>query len=307
MGTIRILPYTTVDLRFSDSIKLEEWCLGSRELSRIELGSFKEFDPTSNSLFWREISINPKDLASELFQGPKAKFCITLEVRSEHSKLRHVEVFEEFSAVDEVIDASFEAEIPNHELGGQLVLATRLVLVEGDPKDPIAATRPGSILGIDSRYYDVEEYFDGFPHLEPSDLNNIFGISPGPNWLVDIDTDDLLVHSTQGLTVSLNADSKIGKLLLGGKAENEALRLSLRCDVHRAMVNAALDSEEFQTELDKSSEPFREHPNSIGAFLYGNLLLCGFGDGVRSARALREQNPVEFEARIQNLAFLEIR
>jgi hypothetical protein len=303
MSSIRILPHETVNLQFSDSIKLEEWFLGSRELNKIELGSFNEFDPTSISQFWRQIMIDPRNLASELLQGSAGRFCITIEVRSEHSKLRYVEAFEEFSATDAKFVLDYEVEIPNIELGGRLVLTTKLVLVKGDPKDPVAASRPGSILGSDIRNYEVEESFDGFPHLEPSNLTEIFGLTPGPNWLVDVDTDDLYVHCTQGLTVNLNADSKVGKLLLGGKAENEPLRLALRCDVHRAMVIAALDSSDFEAEIEKSVVPFKEFPNSIGAFLYGNLMLCGFWDGIRAARALREQAPVEFEARIQNLAF----
>jgi hypothetical protein len=211
MSSIRILPHETVNLQFSDSIKLEEWFLGSRELNKIELGSFNEFDPTSVSQFWRQIMIDPRNLASELLQGSGGRFCITIEVRSEHSKLRYVEAFEEFTATDAKFVLDYEVEIPNIELGGRLVLTTKLVLVKGDPKDPVAALRPGSILGSDIRNYEVEESFDGFPHLEPSNLTEIFGLTPGPNWLVDVDTDDLYVHCTQGLTVNLNADSKVGK------------------------------------------------------------------------------------------------
>jgi hypothetical protein len=303
MSSIRILPFKTVDLRYSDAINVEEWYLGSREISRIELGSFNEFDPSSNSLFWREIDIDPRALASELLQGKDASFCITLEVRSEHTKIRYVQAFEEFSAADASFRASFEVEVPNQTIGGRLVLVTRLVLVKGDPQDAVAASRCGSILGVDLRYYDVEESFDGFPHLEPSDLTNIFGLTPGPHWIVDVDTDDLTLHSTQALTVNINADSRVGKLLLSGRPENEVLRQSLRCDIHRTMVNAALNSDDLKNELENSEAPFKNYPNSIGAFLFGNLILCGFSDGIGAARALREQNPAEFEARIHNLAF----
>ena len=304
MSSIKILPHLCIDATVTEALELGPWLYDDVELERVDIKTRPSFDPAMSCELHRDIRIFPTKVADECEQGDKSSFAVSLEVRSTQTGLRFFETFETFSAKGPEEDFSYSINLQNWDLGGRLVLSTRLLLINPDPKNDLAASRRGSIVYFETCIVDLEEHFDGFPHLEPAKLSSAFGLKPGPNWIVEVDTSDMYVHATQALVVHLNSESNFGVELLKGKRESESLRRAIRCDITRAMVNAAIDSELFEQICPSvESRAFKDHPNSIGAYLQGTITLCGFTGDLSSVRAMREQSPTEFEAHIHNLAF----
>ena len=298
------MPHVCIDAVATEAIELGSWFYNDVELERVDLTTRPNFDPAMKCELRRDIKIVPTKVADECEQGTKSSFAVSLEVRSTQTGLRHFEVFESFKANGAEEDFSYSIELHNWDLGGRLVLSTKLLLIDADPRNDLAASQRGSVIFVDTCIVDLEEHFDGFPHLEPAKLSSVFGLKPGPNWIVEVDTSDMLVHATQALVVHLNSESDFGAELLKGKRESESLRRSIRCDITRAMINAAIDSELFEQACPNiGSRAFKDHPNSLGAYLQGTLTLCGFTGELSSVRAMREQSPTEFEAHIHNLAY----
>jgi hypothetical protein len=304
LSSIKILPHVCIDATVSEAVELGTWFYNEVELERVDLTTRPHFDPAMSCELQRDIRIFPIKVAVECEQGAKSSFAVSLEVRSTQTGLRHFKTFETFSATGPEEDFSYSIDLRNWDLGGRLLLSTRLLLINPDPKNDLAASQRGSIVYSETCIVDLEEHFDGFPHLEPAKLSSVFGLKPGPNWIVEVDTSDMHVHATQALVVHLNSESNFGIELLKGKRESESLRRAIRCDITRAMVNAAIDSELFEQLCPSlGSRAFKDYPNSIGAYLLGTLTLCGFTGDLSSVRAMREQSPTEFEAHIHNLAY----
>lgn len=301
MAILRVLPFATISEFSSEGVQLEAWKLNGKEFGNLTVASLSEFDPTHVQNFTRIARISPGEAAREALQGKKAEFALVAETRSSHTGLRSTFEICSFKSTDARFTQEIEIDLENCETGGRIQLCTKVVLVVADPVESISASEVGSIVFSEEKYLDVEAYYEDFPHLEPAQLNGHLNLNPGPIWIVEIDASNLDVHATQALNVSVNAESAVGLGLLNGKKEYIPLRGAMMVDICRQLINAALDSPDFETEFaEKGHRSFSANPNSIGGFMYSTLLLCGFVESLAECRLMREIRPMEFEARIHN-------
>jgi hypothetical protein len=301
MALLRILPFTTISDFESDGLKLDVWKLDDRDLAQVTIAQLSNFDPVLDQEFERFIEIDPAVVAREALQGKKAEFMLLVEVRSSHTGMRSTYEVCRFGATSKKFGEQISIVIENRESGGRLHFLTRIVVTKPDPIEETSASASGSVIFQDVMQFDAEAYFDGFPHLEPAKLNGYLNLTPGPVWVVEVDAAHLDVHATQAVTVSVNAETSLGQGLLNGKKELFPVRAAIMVDICRQLVNAALDSVDFETAVAlNGSKAFSATPNSIGAMMYSTLILCGFHEPPSECRAMREVRPLEFDARIHN-------
>ena len=302
MGRLRLFPYTTVDPLNTKAVAFKPWSRDGEIESQVSAES-RTYDPALASCFERRLDIDAGLFAVEAGQGAAAEFRVLVEAWSRHTNLRNNYVVVDFSSSDGRISEEFGVEFDNSESGGRLQLRTRFVLLRPDPLDELAASVPGSIVCEEDYQHDLEDHFDGFPHVEPADLEGYLGMRPGPVWIVEVDKSDLIVDATQAVTVTVNENCRLGKELIAGSPESSLAHTAMMQEICRAIVNAALDSEEFQREYDSTGDLFSAHPRSIGRTMASTLALCGFHESPGECRTLRQERPHEFDARINNHAY----
>ena len=182
MPLLKVLPFVTLDPSMTESVTMKQWMLGEIELAQVNSVRSWSFDPAAVEPqdFSRVLDIEPSAFANELSQGKAAHFRLVVEVRSSHTGIRDTYVIRDFSATDADFRETIRIEIQNSETGGRLTFLTRVVLKRPDPIESTSAALAGCVVFQETMLFDMEDYFDGFPHLEPGQLNNYLGLTPGP-------------------------------------------------------------------------------------------------------------------------------
>ncbi|MGY1722734.1 hypothetical protein [Blastococcus sp. SYSU DS0533] len=198
-------------------------------------------------------------------------------------------------ADDRAIKALFE--IPPGIAGGRLSIERLLVLTSaGTSRNPLAARRPGSVLWRESPAEQAVCVLEGDASRFPTDVIDFeqsgLGESGGVWWLHH-DLSDLDANPMACLRIRINSSHPAGAKLVEGAPESEEARSVLYWDVHRSLVHAALDSDEF---VDNWGN-FR-----LGSLGYTLEQLCRRlwpYEDARALRAARASNRPKFEAAMQ--------
>jgi len=301
VATSQFLPFMTIDASTSTAVRFEAWHLDDLELPTDLAEKGWVFDPETEVRFHRYFSVAPSKLAEEIHQGSEAEFALVVKVWSSHTRLRSHYDIVTFGASESDQKDLILLEIPNTSLGGRLEFSTRLVLRHPDPIYTFAASQCGSIIYDEVVRQDMEGMAALFPRVEAQDLEGFLGIAPGPPWMIDVQSVDLQVDKTQAITLSINSSSETGVAIIERRQTAKGDRTALLADLYRRIVDAALNSEDYEAEVDaKGREAFKENPRSLGRLMYTTLALCGLPIDAKDARALRAGRPHEFEARILN-------
>ncbi|MGY1663879.1 hypothetical protein ACI78Q_21835 [Geodermatophilus sp. SYSU D00705] len=196
---------------------------------------------------------------------------------------------------DRAINLAFD--VPPGVAGGRLTIERLIVLVRpGSSGAPLAASRPGSILWREPREEQASCLLEGDASRFPTDVID-FGRSglgdAGGIWWLHHDLADLDANPLSCLRIRINSAHPVGARLVRGGTDSEEIRSILYWDIHRLLVHAALDSDEFVSGWDN----FR-----VGSLGYTLEQLCRrlwpYEDG-SSLRARRESDRSRFEAAMQ--------
>ena len=151
-----------------------------------------------------------------------------------------------FPSGKEARDVTLTATVPGTTSGGRLSLETLLVVTEANPVNPLAPTRPGSILWRNVQH----SHLQGIGTQFPTDAEDFTLTRPEiarAGWKLSIDTTDpdALFLTSVRLTLDTR-HAAVAKLLSGSKdAETRQLQRMIDVDVTRQLVIAALASEEI--------------------------------------------------------------
>ncbi|MGY1684412.1 hypothetical protein ACI8AK_02365 [Geodermatophilus sp. SYSU D00867] len=196
---------------------------------------------------------------------------------------------------DRAINLAFD--VPPGVAGGRLTIERLIVLLRpGTGGAALSATRPGSVLWRESRDEQASCLLEGDASRFPTDVID-FGQSglgdAGGIWWLQHDLTDLDANPLACLRIRINSAHPVGTRLVRGTADSEEIRSVLFWDVHRLLVHAALDSDDFIS--------------GWGTFRIGSLghtleqicrRLWPYEDA-RSLRASRDSGRSRFEAAMQ--------
>ena len=184
-------------------------------------------------------------------------------------------------------------ELSGNELGDQLRLYTRLILIAADMNgDPLAPWRIGSILWQDQAAVYLEGEGSMFP-VEPVDFGAA-GIAVDAAWYLEWTPDEPERATLGALRLYVNTAHEVVRRAAanpGADEETRAITSAMRWDLLRQLIQGALDSG-LNSRVDYP-------PGSLGETMKLALQIAFGHDDVVSVRALRSAAPSEFEARIQ--------
>lgn len=150
-------------------------------------------------------------------------------------------------------DLAVDLRLPGAELGGRLTLSTLVVVTEPRPLDRLAPQQPGSIIWQTSHWTDLEGIGTQFP-TDTVDFRSA-GLGSHAGWQFRIDLSDPEARFMSSTRLTLNSGNPQIKQMLAGTKDpgTDQLLRTLRWDVTRQMVYAALDSDDVAG-LDIDSE-----------------------------------------------------
>lgn len=187
-------------------------------------------------------------------------------------------------------------EIPPGAAGGTLTLSRLLVLTRPSAAGArLAASTAGAVLWREPRERQTRTILEGDSARFPTEVIDFGGRIGEPDgvWWLEHDFSDLDTTPLAALRLYLNgAHPAVGKLLAGDRA-GEILQQMINWDVARAMVHAALDSEDFHRRWGS----FR--PGCLGETVELLIRRIWTGEDAVSLAALRSTDRGGFEARLQ--------
>ena len=188
-----------------------------------------------------------------------------------------------------------QVQLAGRELGGTLHLETQLILLRASgARDPLAASRPGSVLWRQRESVHLEGEAARFP-VEAIDFAQT-GFGPvEAAWQLQWQR-EALDHATLGsVCLYVNSSHQTMRRVMtdpGSDAEARAVMSALEFDLVRQLVSGALDNPEFDDGVDFPD-------GSLGASLVALLGWCFPGDSLASLRGLRDVAPARLESRMQ--------
>jgi hypothetical protein len=196
---------------------------------------------------------------------------------------------------DRAINMAFE--VAPGVAGGRLTIERLIVLVRpGTGGAPLSATRPGSVLWREPREDQASCLLEGDASRFPTDVID-FGQSglgdAGGIWWLHHDLTDMDANPLACLRIRINSAHPVGARLVRGTADSDEVRSVLFWDVHRLLVHAALDSDEFVSGWGN----FRV--GSLGHTLEQICRRLWPYEDASSLRARRESDRSVFEAAMQ--------
>lgn len=139
-------------------------------------------------------------------------------------------------------DLAVTAVLPGHSLGGRLDLVTQLVALSPVGETPLSAQRRGSILW-QTRH---RTHLEGAGSRFPTDAADFAVVRPqlkNAAWFLQVDTTDPELSFMSAVRLTLNSGlGEVQRLLAGsGDADVKLLMRTIRWDVTRQLIDAALD------------------------------------------------------------------
>jgi hypothetical protein len=181
-------------------------------------------------------------------------------------------------------------------LGGVLVLHTHLILGNpGRTRAPLAPKRHGAILWTDKATVLLEGEAARFP-VVLVDFERFPLATPGAAWYLDVRR-GALDHSTLGALClyinSTHSDVVKATQVTSDDPAARAIVSALRYDITRALVNVALDEEEFVRAPDAYAD------GTLGATFRRLLHLIAPDQTVESLHGLRDRGTGELDCLLQ--------
>ena len=242
----------------------------------------------------RRLTVDIAGALSDCHLPPSARLAATAVWRSTSTGLRGASDLRPFSS--DVTTVEIALDIDGSLLGGVLVLHTHLLLAEACPQaNLLSPTREGAILWTDQTSILLEGEAARFP-VALVDFSRLALATPGAAWYLDVRR-GALDHSTLGaLCLYINASHPQVVGATQATSDDAAARAvvsTLRYDITRALVNVALDDEDFVRAPDAYAD------GTLGATLRRLLQTVAPDHTVESLHDLRERGAGELECMLQ--------
>ena len=288
MARLRTLPYRTIQDR---RISTGHWVLNAANASIEDPARMEGWDYATDITVEKSLTADPlPELLEDCGLSSSAKIAAMICWHATGTKTRGV-------STPRILtdgELGLRAELPGHELSGNLELRTRIVLVDsGGSVGSITASRRGSTLWEDKRPHRValEGNLSRFP-TTVVDFHNHPHFANDALWALGWDPDDLGRPTLGAICLYLN-ESHPGHKRLVAPQEGEELLNVLRLDVARQMLDGAMENSDFSTD-DTHSE------DTLGATLAQLQQLVFHGMSTSDVRELRRTRPSTYETTIQS-------
>lgn len=193
--------------------------------------------------------------------------------------------------------------IPAGHVAHSLSIEVQIILLERPSTNEStgAPTDPGAILWSSDWLYETTAVLEGnvprLPVAAVSGQTAPFYGRANSLWFIDVDTSDLQHSVASSVRVLLNRDSPaIQRLLQGTSIESQVLKHFLLIDQRRQLLLVATDRE---SDFDDTVA----YPGGSIGHAIGNVVKLTQKE-LKALRALRTQQPAEFELEIQQLVDL---
>lgn len=259
--------------------------------------SIDHWDPVTDVLLTRALTIDLDAIRSQCRLGPDAAFAVVASWRSPTgTRLGGAGEALELGALDGLVRGPVSVEIPGPESGGRVDLTTRLVLrATGSEPSPISPRRVGAVLWTDTQRVALEGSAARFP-MAAVDFTTLARVPDGAAWYVEWDPQDLDAPVLGGMRLLLNTiHPRIISAVRTATDDPAApiIRSLIQCDVARHLVRTALDTESFVS----AGDVFLDE--SVGRLLADLIEIVWPGIPVPALRARALQDPSRIDAEVQ--------
>ena len=289
MRTSAAVPYL---LPPDHSINAEAWT----DRTGTVLGDrLDHWDPNTRLELGRALTVDLDSVRSTCRLQEDACFALTTTWHSSTTRLADGPAPVELADLAGLVGAELAMTVPGDRIGGRVELATRLVLRHpGSRPTPISPSIPGTTLWQDRHRVAVEGTAARFP-VTATD----FSATPFPDqagWALEWDPHDLTAPVLGALRLLVNSTQpNLVAALRSGSTDprSAATRAFITYDIARAMLDAALRSEDFL------ASPYGFDDGTVGRAVTDLLTACLPGTDPRTAAALAADNPARLSAAIQ--------
>lgn len=222
-----------------------------------------------------------------------SQLALILTVRSDQTKIER-KLAEIVLSPSDRGESRTKVRVSGSDLGGRLTLESQIVVKDAVPLNPLAASRPGSILWRSLAHTVVEGESGQFP-TDASD----FGISDpkfkDAGWILKVYPHDIESSFMSSVRLHLNTGQEPIRKLLAGSRDPATAQLSrfLDNDITRQLVYHALRSEEI-CNLDPDPEG-----TTYGLVLRNLLEVLWPGSRTSTLRLWFNDSPERIEVQIQ--------
>ncbi|MDQ2068647.1 hypothetical protein [Natronospira bacteriovora] len=256
----------------------------------MELGGvIPHWDYTTDIVVSRNLDVHADNLLEECALRDGAKFVISVGLTTGDVGIRRSLWKEELliSRGQGVLEREISIELPGQELQGHLDLMTSVSLVDGEPKNRLAPSFPGSRIWDDRLVCQLEGGGGRLP-MEASDFTAVdprLGKAP---WMFHLETSDLDASFLGHFQVRLN--SHRGDVIEAIHNSDTAILERLTNELVHHLISQVMDWDDYSGKSDDYEE------ESIGWTVSQWLDQAFPEEGLDEIMAMRKRAPAKFRA-----------
>jgi hypothetical protein len=254
-----------------------------------------DWDPMQNLSIKRTVVVETQRFMKECGLGRDGEVSLVVSWRSPGSGQRGAAFRQDIEGTADEYVCNLDVHIPGVDLAGSVLIMTRVLLKKGGVKDdPLAASRPGSILWEDSVSLQLEGLGSRFP-MEVVDFG-LIGLPKNASWRLQWPRDNLQAQAMGCMCLLLN---KAHKRVLSAVVKNppdpeaRAIWSAINVGVAREIIVGALGDEAFMA---KDIE-FKD--GSVGQIAIDLIERAFPSRGKQAALECLKATPDHFECEIQ--------
>jgi len=253
-----------------------------------------DWDPVTQIALHRNLGVSGSAIAESCALEPSTQCVLSCTWEGTATRLRGTGTGQQFNLEDDR-HATIAVDIPGRLLGGALNLRTFLAVVDPRPSGPLGAARSGEILWADRKRVVLEGDDSRFP-VNVVDFSDVMTLQSGAGWMLTWQSRDFEEPFGASIRLLVNkGQSDVRDAVVTGSQSDAAtvIRRTIRIDAARTLVGYGLGSDEFI----EGAADYEE--GTVGRAI-ADLIGRVFGSlDVGAVRAMRDEQPGEFDARIQ--------
>jgi hypothetical protein len=251
-----------------------------------------DWDPDTDLHLGRTLTIDAAAIRRDCQLADQIRLAVLPLARSERTGLR---IAGRLSPVDNQADRTTVAlHLSGSALGGTVTLTTSLVVLDVDTSQRLSPQVPGAELWKDQTRVDLEGSAPRFP-VSPVHFPDIPTLEPDAGWTLDWQPGNLDEPALGAIRLLINtANPRIAAALVTGSDDMiaDVVRGTIRHDVARTLILAALANDDFITDQDA----YRE--GSVGRAIK-DLISLNWVDDLAVLAARSRNDPRRFQMELQ--------
>lgn len=274
-----------------DELSPGGWCTeDGTEVPRLLV----DWDPVTQISLHRNLVVSGPEIADNCALEPSTECVLGCTWEGTATRLRGRGTIQQFNLKDER-RGTVAVDIPGRLLGGILNVRTFLAVVDPRPSGALGAARPGEILWTDRKRVVLEGDDSRFP-VNVIDFSDAAMLQSAAGWMLTWQSREFEEPFGASMRLLVNSgEPGVRDAVVTGSESDAAdvIRRSIRIDTARTLLGYGLGSDEFiEAATDYEEGTVGRAIADLIARIFGSL-------DAGAVRAMRDEQPGEFDARIQ--------